>query len=48
VNHLEGVALFAVLTVVGLKNAASGDELLLGVTAFMALEESLFHLRDDV
>ena len=47
-NHLERVALFAVLAVVGLKNAASRNKLLLCVAALMALKEGLLHLGDDI
>jgi hypothetical protein len=48
VNKLERVALLAVLTVVGLKDAASCNELLFCCTTFETLEVSLFHFRDDV
>jgi hypothetical protein len=48
VDHLEGVALFAVFAVVRLKDAATLDELLLGETALDALEGRFLHLRDDV
>jgi hypothetical protein len=48
VNHLEGVALFAVLTEVGLENAPTRDKLLLGVAALMAFEKGLLHLRNDI
>ena len=47
-NHLERVALFAVLAVVGLKNAASRNKLLLCVAALMALKEGFLHFGDDI
>jgi hypothetical protein len=47
-NHLERVALFAVLAEVRLKDAASRNKLLLCVAALMALKEGLLHLGDDV
>jgi hypothetical protein len=48
VHHLEGVAVLAVLAVIGLNDATALDEFGACVVALEAFESRLLHFRDDV